>query len=127
VLDAHTVEAVARRVVEIIEEAQSAVGARRLVDAATLARALGVKRAWVYEHCDDLGAVRLGTGSKPRLRFDVHVARGALVRLGGVEEMRAEGIPTDAGNAARRNRRGRRTKGSPSPGRVLASRPRAVR
>jgi hypothetical protein len=46
-----------------------------LVDASTVADALGVTRAWVYEHSDELGAVRLGEGDRPRLRFDVEVAR----------------------------------------------------
>jgi len=41
-----------------------------LVDAATIARELGVKRATVYAHKDELGAIEIGSGSKPRLRFD---------------------------------------------------------
>jgi hypothetical protein len=32
---------------------------------------LGVDREWVYEHADQLGAVRLGEGPRPRLRFEV--------------------------------------------------------
>jgi hypothetical protein len=50
----------------------------RLVDAATLARELNVSRAYVYEHANELGMVRLGGGPKPRLRFDVEKARGLL-------------------------------------------------
>lgn len=42
----------------------------RLVDAATVAAALGVKRDWVYAHAFHLGAMRLG-GPKGRLRFDL--------------------------------------------------------
>ena len=30
----------------------------------------GVGRRWVYDHADELGARRLGTGKRPRLRFD---------------------------------------------------------
>ena len=37
--------------------------AGQLVDAATLARLLGVSRGYVYEHAEDLGASRLGDGS----------------------------------------------------------------
>lgn len=44
--------------------------AARLVDAATLARMLGVERDWVYAHAGQLGAVRLG-GPRGRLRFDL--------------------------------------------------------
>lgn len=45
-----------------------------LVDAATLAQALGVDRRWVYAHAKQLGGIRLG-GPQGRLRFD-------LARLG---------------------------------------------
>ena len=43
---------------------------RQLVDAAALAEILAVERSWVYEHADALGAYRLGSGLKARLRFD---------------------------------------------------------
>lgn len=42
----------------------------RLIDAAEVARRLGVNRATVYEIADELGAVKLGNGARPRLRFD---------------------------------------------------------
>jgi hypothetical protein len=74
-LDAASVEAVARRVVELIRSEGDSPGGRRLVDAATLAAQLGVERSWVYTHRAELGAIQLGSGSKPRLRFDVEVAR----------------------------------------------------
>jgi hypothetical protein len=41
----------------------------RLVDAHEIARRIGRSRWWVYEHAGELGAVRLGSGSKPRLAF----------------------------------------------------------
>ena len=41
-----------------------------LVDATEFARLLGVSRDFVYAHADEYGAVRLGSGSRPRLRFD---------------------------------------------------------
>jgi predicted DNA-binding transcriptional regulator AlpA len=40
-----------------------------LVDAREIARATGRSRAWVYEHSSELGAVRLGSGPRPRLGF----------------------------------------------------------
>lgn len=83
-----------------------------LVDAATLARELGVSRAWVYENADRIGAVRIGAGSKPRLRFDVTTARAAL----NAPEARPEPTPT----GARRRTTGQRT----TAGGVLAIRPR---
>jgi hypothetical protein len=66
------IEAVASRVVELM---QSVAGSRldspaRLVDAATVARLLGVSRATVYANAEQLGAIRVGTGKRARLRFD---------------------------------------------------------
>ncbi len=77
-LDAASVEAVARRVVQLMRD--EADSSRRLVDAATLAAELGVERSWVYAHRDELGAMQLGTGPKPRLRFDIETARAVLAR-----------------------------------------------
>jgi hypothetical protein len=38
-------------------------------DAKAVAELLGVERDWVYEHADELGASRIGSGPRPRLRF----------------------------------------------------------
>src|ERR1035441_9781222 len=43
---------------------------RGLVEPEELARTLGVSRSTIYEHADELGAVEVGGGSRPRLRFD---------------------------------------------------------
>ena len=59
-LDAASVEAVARRVVELIRSEGGSPIPHGLVDAATLAVELGVERSWVYAHRDELGAVQLG-------------------------------------------------------------------
>ena len=40
-----------------------------LVDTREIARRTGRSRWWVYEHAGELGAVRLGSGSRPRLGF----------------------------------------------------------
>ena len=50
------VEAIARRVVELLGSERSP----RYVDAATVSRDLAVERDWVYSHADELGAIRLG-------------------------------------------------------------------
>ncbi|MFI5009343.1 MAG: hypothetical protein ACHQDY_03610 [Solirubrobacterales bacterium] len=112
-------EAVARRVVELMRREGDASPGRRLVDAATLAAELGVKRSWVYEHRDWLGAVQLGMGAKPRLRFDIRLARDLL---GSHDDSRSS-IPDDGGtpNAARPTAR-HQAGPAPSPGRVLAVR-----
>lgn len=41
----------------------------QLVDATEIARLHGRTRWWVYEHTGELGAVRLGSGPRPRLGF----------------------------------------------------------
>jgi hypothetical protein len=38
----------------------------------------GVTRNWVYAHAEDLGALRIGAGRRPRLRFDPDRVRRAL-------------------------------------------------
>ncbi len=81
-LDAATVEKIARRVVELLE--RRGLGNRELVDAAELARRFGIERSWVYTHAIELGAVKLGNGAKPRLRFDPEVAARVLRKVGEV-------------------------------------------
>jgi len=54
-------------VAALIRDGDSATG---LVDAAELARLMGVSRDHVYRRSAELGAVRLGTGPRARLRFD---------------------------------------------------------
>jgi len=62
-LDSASVEAIARRVVELLGSNPT------LLDAAAVAQRLGRSREWVYRHADELGAVRLGDGDRPRLGF----------------------------------------------------------
>jgi hypothetical protein len=66
------IDAIARRVIELLP--RGVVAPVELVDAAELARRLGVERSWVYTHAIQLGAVKLGNGRRPRLRFDPQVA-----------------------------------------------------
>src|SRR4051812_15248143 len=74
-LDRDDVEAIARRVVELLD---GSLGRRaRYIDAATLANTLGVEREWVYAHTAQLGAIRLG-GPHGRLRFDLEHVRQVL-------------------------------------------------
>lgn len=68
-LDDEDIERIAQCVGEALASLQ-AHPAPRYVDAADLARMLGVERDWVYAHARRLGAIRLG-GPGGRLRFDV--------------------------------------------------------
>jgi len=103
VLDEAFVEALARRVVELIRNESNPPIGRRMVDAATLAGELGVERSWVYAHRHELGGVQLGTGSKPRLRFDVNTARELLARSTR-DESQAPQTPVPARGSSRRRR-----------------------
>ena len=71
-ITARLVDPIARRVVEVMHEqglVQPRPKANAWLDAAELAQQLGVTRTWVYQHADELGARRIGTGPRPRLRF----------------------------------------------------------
>ena len=81
------IEQVAQRVAQLLRHEQPAPAdahdaARpapsRLLTAEQLARHLGLNRAWVYEHAAELGAIQLGDGPRPRLRFDAQLAAQAL-------------------------------------------------
>jgi hypothetical protein len=74
-LDPGTIEAIAARVAELIEE--RAPARTPLVDAAELARVLGVERGWVYRRAARLGAIRPGAP----LRFDVDAVLAGLPRI----------------------------------------------
>jgi hypothetical protein len=49
-----------------------------LISPGELAQRLGRKREWVYDHADELGAKRIGSGPKPRLWFIEAKARRLL-------------------------------------------------
>jgi hypothetical protein len=94
-LDPQATEAIARKVVELLEK--RGLQKRDLVDAAELARRFGIERSWVYSHAIELGAVKLGSGAKPRLRFDPQVAARVLRRVG---EASAADPPARSGERA---------------------------
>jgi hypothetical protein len=104
-LDAASIEAVARRVVELIHDEGGSPAARRLVDAATLAAELGVDRSWVYAHRTELGAIQLGTGSKPRLRFEPELARNVLAYSASKESQEPKTSAPTPSSGRRRQRR----------------------
>jgi len=74
-LDSDDVEAIARRVAELVGQTPG------LVDAQSVAAELRVEREWVYAHARELGAVRLGAGPKARLRFDLAHVRERVAEL----------------------------------------------
>lgn len=42
----------------------------RLLSAAEVSEWWGIGRGWIYQHAGELGAIRIGDGERPRLRFD---------------------------------------------------------
>jgi hypothetical protein len=82
-LTPEAIEQIAHRVAELLRQNQPGHAAAtsasgQLLDASQLARQLGTTRAWVYEHANELGAITLGDGPRPRLRFDPETAAQAL-------------------------------------------------
>ena len=114
------VDAIAERVSGLL---RSEPLCSRLVDAATLADGLGVDRSYVYAHAEELGAVRLGSGSKPRLRFDLEAAREAMSRYAG-NHSGGSNASTGAESVVPPARRTRRPPSRlPEPGSILAVKP----
>jgi hypothetical protein len=81
-LDGEQLEQLAQRVAGLLaDRLQPAApppprrAARELMTAAQVAQWWRLDRSWVYDHADQLGVIKLGTDSRPRLRFDPdHVA-----------------------------------------------------
>jgi hypothetical protein len=69
-LSPESVEALARRLAELLGPSDETRKPRKLISAEAVSDWWGVGRRWVYDHADELGARRLGTGKRPRLRFD---------------------------------------------------------
>jgi predicted DNA-binding transcriptional regulator AlpA len=78
-----------------------------LIDAAEVARRLGVSRSTVYDHQQELGAELLGDGPRPRLRFDPARVEAYRARRSANAE---SNVPTVRSSPPRRAReRGART------------------
>lgn len=88
-------DAIAVRVAELVRESPRTSDR---VDAAELARQLGVGRGYVYEHKAELGAMPLTEGPKPRLRFDAEKIKETLAARAG----QAQAAPPVAARSPRR-------------------------
>jgi hypothetical protein len=93
--------AIAERVAELLPGEQPRT---QLVDAATLAQALGVSRDCVYAHAVELGGQRIGVGPRGRLRFDLDRALAAWTSRSISKESQAPQTPAAAGSSPRRRR-----------------------
>jgi hypothetical protein len=77
------VDAVARRVIELLREEQLPHDVPRLLTAAQVAKRFGVSTDWVYANASALGAIRMGSGPRARLRFDRTAIENRFAGLGG--------------------------------------------
>jgi hypothetical protein len=84
--------------------------AESLVDAGEIARLHGRTRSWVYEHAGELGAVRLGSGRRPRLGFSPARVAAALEK---VDKPATTPLPEPSEPRRRRERAGRTATGAP--------------
>jgi hypothetical protein len=74
-LTAGDIEALARRVLELVRDEPPSFGH---ADTSQVAQLLGVSDEWVREHAAELGAVRVGDGPRGTLRFELGRVRAAL-------------------------------------------------
>lgn len=117
-----SIEALARRLAELLAAERRPPSRQRHLTAAEVSEWWGVDRAWVYAHADELGAKRLGAGKRPRLRFDAAEVASRIDDLAPPREPDRGGFPASSAApgsgsleppsramvAARRKRAGRR-------------------
>lgn len=70
-----SIEALASRLAELLdreprEADPPAKAQKKMLSPAEVSELWGVSRVWVYRHAEALGVRRLGSGPRPRLRFD---------------------------------------------------------
>jgi len=75
---ARLADLVAERVLAGLAEDRRPGDDGRLLTAVEVARRFGVSAEWIRENADRLGALRLGDGPRPRLRFDPERVAEAL-------------------------------------------------
>jgi hypothetical protein len=102
-LDSASIDAVARRVVELLAEPTPLP---TLLSARDVAARLDVAESWVRQHADDLGAIRLTEGNRPRIRFDPAVVAETLARRSPGKRSPTARSGTGAGIGAVRGRSG---------------------
>jgi hypothetical protein len=76
-LDHASLHAIAEQVAQLLRARDAEPHA--LLTAGQVAARFNVDRSWVYAHAGELGVVRLGSGSRPRLRFDPAIVAQRLL------------------------------------------------
>ena len=99
-LSSDSVDAVARRVVELLQVREHGPASSQLITASEVAVLIGCSRDWVYANADVLGVIRLPSksgqerASRPRARLRFSVECIALA-LGGVPEPPTAAMPSE--------------------------------
>jgi hypothetical protein len=70
--EARIAQRVAVMVIRYLSRTQQPAAPKRqeYLTASEVSKTYRVHRGWVYEHAQELGAIRIGDGERPRLRFD---------------------------------------------------------
>lgn len=126
------IEAVVGRVAELLRSRNGARPASaqpgpRLMTATEVARWCGVERSWVYAHAEQLGARKIGTGERPRLRFDSEEVSERIVALNDSQSRRGSRSTSIDADPRRRSLSTRRrgiVVGQEKDGRAAQKRPR---
>ncbi len=96
-LDVRSIEAIAQRIAGLIGGDGGGLpdppAPGRLLSASEVAERWGVDRSWVYQHAERLGAIRLGDGPRPRLRFDPQQLTSRLGRTPTTRRLRVRANP----------------------------------
>ena len=98
------VDRVALRVVELLDERRPTTHPR-LVDVADLAEILGVSPDTIYRHQAALGVVKVGSGLRPTLRFEVERACAAWTARCASAPSQESATPAATGRKTGRPRR----------------------
>jgi hypothetical protein len=77
-VEAAEIEALLRRLAEAVDTLSPDTRPRRAMTAEEVAEWWGLERGWVYEHAEELKVRRIGSGSRPRLRFDPDEVAAAM-------------------------------------------------
>jgi hypothetical protein len=93
---------VAERLQRVQQAPAPPASAPCLVNASTVAEAIGMSAPWVREHAAELGGQRMGDGPRPRLRFDLEKARAAWAARSASER---PSVPDSAPQPGSRRRR----------------------
>ena len=78
-LDPASLRAIADQVAELLRRRDAADEPHALLTAGQVAARFNVDRSWVYAHAGELGVVRIGSGRRPRLRFDPAIVAQRLL------------------------------------------------